>query len=117
MTRHGYVETTYTVEGEDGDVMNEIEVRVHYTFVPGSPAVLWGDNAHPEEHPEIELDRVDWDTGAKPPHRWQKAPRALVDWAAEWLASDAGWDAVLRDQREAAEEAAEARAEARRDRD
>lgn len=36
----------------------EVEIEVEYTYEPGEPTVMWGDNAHPGCDATVDLDEA-----------------------------------------------------------
>ena len=87
-----YIDTVHTAETEDDCV--ETEVRIHFTFSPGSPAVMYqrnGDPGWPAESAEVEMDYVEVD-GIRLD---EKHPLAI--WAAEYLTEGHGYEHACRE--------------------
>ena len=121
MTHGGYLSTT--LESDDGD--DNVELRIHYTFRPGSPAVMYqrnGDPGWPEDPDEIELDYVEIATAPQPRssdwrrvlHGEHRFGQYLQIWAETYL-EDHFADVIENVAADAAD-AAEYRAELRADR-
>lgn len=108
--------TTHRMKALCPFALDSIEVEITYTFTPGSPAVMYGDNSHPADPDEAEFVSVETWVGTLTP----SLQKMLEEWAVEYLASDDGCAAAV-DQAEDTiegdlERAAEMRDEQRRER-
>ena len=91
MSRH-YVDAVHLVESDDDEI--ETEVRIHFTFHPGSPEVRYwpnGDPGEPASHAEAELDYAEV-AGIRLD---DKHPLAI--WAAEYLTEGHGYEHACRE--------------------
>jgi hypothetical protein len=108
MTR-SHILATHTIEDADGEILQETECRIHFTFTPGCPAQLYGDAPHPEEGPEVEFSHIERKDGK----RWERvtADSELEAWAFAYLADnmDEAIGAVADDRERVLEEMADMR--------
>ena len=118
MSSRGYL--LAVLEADDGT--DSIDLRIHYLFRAGSPAVMWGDYPQPEDPDEIELDYVEiavaLSAHGKPWKRVlpgeQRFKHDLAAWAETYL--DDHFADVIENVAADVGEAAEYRAELRADR-
>lgn len=113
MIHRGHIYITHEIEHPDtGGIISSTDLRIHYAFLPGCPARLWGDCPHPDEPAEIELYNVERDVAGT----WVTVvpDDGLWLWAESYLEKHP--DEVCQDVADMRAEAAEYRAEMRSDR-
>ncbi len=127
MNRHRYIRATHeTEDSETGAVTSCTETRIHYTYLAGCAAQVYGpaERCHPAEAAEVELDYVEREQEG----RWVRldlsraeaaSPESMHDhalqvWAEYYLAEHT--DEVTEREADLAAEAREYAAECRADR-
>lgn len=115
-----FIEHTFEYVDWNGD-SDTVECRVHFTYRRGSPAILWGDNAHPGDPPEVEFDyaeREHWVDGTKRVWNRLKTGEWLEEHCSAWFhAKDLGdiENAALADNEPDSDRGREDRIERRRE--
>lgn len=93
------VEATYETTGYLDAVTASIEVRVHYTYSPGSPArIRFDEHDHPAEDAEIEIVKIEEEAGGR--GNWTEIRGGdfydrLYDWATMDLMDQMAEEAEL----------------------
>ena len=82
---------TYTITTTHQPDEEEMELRIHFTFIPGCPArgPSYASGGEPACPAEVEFDRVERQSGSA----WLPAPE-FDEWAEDWLQT-LGYDAAI----------------------